>query len=288
VTAAATSDAFAHCEALVRTADRDRYLASLFAPPGRRGALCALYAFNLEIARVREVVREPLAGEIRLQWWSDALAGTAAGEVAANPVAAALLATVDRHRLPKERLAGLIEARRFDLHDAPMRGLDELESYADNTAGTLISLAAQVLVDADDPVIGPLALVAGRAQAIAGLLAAFARHAARGQLYVPLDLLQRHGADRADIAAGRSSPQLRAALADLRQRARGYLTQAAQLVGNAPATALPALLPAALARPMLDRMERRSFDPFAPEEFAPWRRQWRMWRAARRPARMFG
>src|ERR1700728_2956622 len=113
-------DAFAHCEALVRAADKDRFLATLFAPAEHRAALHALYALNLEIARVREIVREPLAGEIRLQWWSDALAGIGAGDVGSNPVAAALLATIARYRLPKELLTGLIEARRFDLYDDPI------------------------------------------------------------------------------------------------------------------------------------------------------------------------
>ena len=88
-------DAFAHCEALVRAADKDRFLATLFAPAEHRQALFALYAFNVEVSRVREAVREPLAGEIRLQWWSEVLAGEGRGEVAANPVAAALLATMD-------------------------------------------------------------------------------------------------------------------------------------------------------------------------------------------------
>src|SRR3979411_1779368 len=92
----------AHCEALVRAADKDRFLATLFAPAGHRGALHALYAFNVEIARVREGVREPLAGEIRLQWWSDVLRGAGHGEIEANPVAAALLATIARYRLPVE------------------------------------------------------------------------------------------------------------------------------------------------------------------------------------------
>src|ERR1700736_1219462 len=113
-------DSFAPCEALVRQADRDRFLATLFAPAERRGALHALYAFNIEIARVREVVREPLAGEIRLQWWCDAITGKAAGDAQANPVAAALLAAVARHRLPSELLTALIAARRFDLYDDPM------------------------------------------------------------------------------------------------------------------------------------------------------------------------
>ena len=72
-------DAFAHCEGLVRAADKDRFLTTLFAPAEHRNALIALYAFNLDIARVREVVREPVAGEIRLQWWSDVLGGAGRG-----------------------------------------------------------------------------------------------------------------------------------------------------------------------------------------------------------------
>src|SRR5260370_501456 len=114
-------DEFAHCEALVSAADKDRFLAALFAPAEHRGALYALYAFNSEIARVRESIREPLAGEIRLQWWNDAIAGRAAGDAQSNPVAAALLAAVARYRLPTELLTSLIAARRFDLYNDPMR-----------------------------------------------------------------------------------------------------------------------------------------------------------------------
>ncbi len=53
---------FDHCVALVREADHDRYLATLFAPAEHRDALYALYAFNVEIARVRDVARQPIAG----------------------------------------------------------------------------------------------------------------------------------------------------------------------------------------------------------------------------------
>jgi DNA-binding GntR family transcriptional regulator len=65
-------DAFDHCEELVREGDKDRFLATLFAPQKYRRALYALYAFNLEMARVRELAREPMPGELRLQWWREA------------------------------------------------------------------------------------------------------------------------------------------------------------------------------------------------------------------------
>src|SRR3990170_2028933 len=111
---------FEHCAALVREADRDRFLATLFAPTEHRDALFALYAFNAEIARVRELAREPMPGEIRLQWWRDTLLGATAGDAAAHPVAAALREAVVRYRLPPAMLGDLIDARGFDLYDDPM------------------------------------------------------------------------------------------------------------------------------------------------------------------------
>lgn len=279
--------AFAHCEALVRAADRDRFLATLFAPRERRGALFALYAFNVEIARVREVVRDPVAGEIRLQWWSDVLAGDGRGEIEAHPVASALRASVARYGLPPERLQTTISARRFDLYDEPMATLADLEAYAAGASSSLIALAAQILNDGGAPDIDALSRHAGLAYAFAGLLKAFPFHAARGQLFVPLELLERHGADRQDVRIGRATPQLRSALADLRDSARRHLRQAQDMARTVSPDAMPALLPVALAGATLARMERGDYDPFVPVEIAPWRRQWLIWRAARRPSRIF-
>jgi phytoene synthase len=278
-------DVFAHCEGLVRAADRDRFLTTLFAPAEHRGALAALYAFNLEIARIREVVHQPAAGEIRLQWWSDVLDGAGRGETAAHPVAAALLASITRYRLPHERLKALIEARRFDLYDEPMQTLADLETYAKGASAGLIGLAACIL--AGDADIDALSRHAGLAHAIAGLLAAFPLHAARGQLFVPTEILARHGAAPEHVTGGQATPQLQRALAELRLHARRHLRAAQQLLAAAPAAALPVLLPVALAGPMLARMERRGYDPFVPIEIPPWRRQLIFWRAARRPRRIF-
>ena len=273
------ADASGYCAELVRTADRDRYLAALFAPAEHRGALYALYAFNSEVARVRDVAREPLPGEIRLQWWSDVLRG----EAAANPIAAALLASIERYRLPRHTLIELVEARQFDLYDEPMATLDELETYADKTSSAIFSLTSRILSGADPEAV---AEHAGRAYAIAGLMHTFPLHAARGQLYAPLELLQRHTVKTADIYTGRSSLALNASLAELRNVARRHLAVARGRLPALPREALPAFLPLALVGPTLDRMDRS--DAFAPAELAPWRRQWLLWRAARNPTRLLG
>jgi 15-cis-phytoene synthase len=285
-------DAFTYCESLVRAGDKDRFLATLFVPSAHRPAVFSLYAFNLEIARIRELAHGPLAGEIRLQWWNDVLLGEGRSEAAGHPVAAALLATIANYGLEKRRLTALIDARRFDLFDEPMHTLADLESYADAASASLIALCAQIL-DADKVDIGALAHHAGNAQALAGLLIAFAVHARRGQLYVPLELLESHGVGRQDVlgdqlsALKRASGGLRAALAELRIIARRHLGQARDLMRTAPAAVQPAFLPVALVPALLARMERNDYDPFAPVEIAPWRRQWLIWRAWRRPDRIF-
>ena len=274
-------NSFAHCENLVRAGDKDRWLASLFAPAGRRAHLHALYAFNLEVARVRELAREAMAGEIRLQWWREVIAGTRPGEAAANPVAAALVETIARHGLPVQTMLDLIEARAFDLYNDPMPSLDAFTGYGRRTAAGLIELAARVL-DADHAV-GELAGPAGIAYATTGLLRALALHASRGQIYLPADVLTRHCVDLADILAGRTTDALRAALAELRGFARAQLDLFAVRRGSLPSATAPAFLPVALAPAYLDRMERRDYDPFkTPVEVPQWRRQWILWRAAKK------
>jgi 15-cis-phytoene synthase len=272
------SDAFTHCEQLVREADKDRFLASLFAPAQRRGPLLALYAFNVEVARVRDAIRDPMAGEVRLQWWHDAIERPGSGDARANPIAAALLDTVVRFRLPIAALIGLIEARRFDLYDDPMATWAELEAYCERTSAALLELAARIL-DTRSNDVSAAASQAGIAGALTGLMRAFPLHASRGQLYLPLELLDRHGARPADVLAGRPTPELAAALAELRQIARTHLATYARIA--VPSGLAPAFLPAALTELYLTRLDRQR-DPFKPLEVPQWRRQWRLWRAARR------
>ena len=275
------ADAADYCAEPVRTADRDRYVATLFAPAEHRGALFALYAFNSEVARVRDVAREPLPGEIRLQWWNDVLRGERGGEANANPVAAALLASIAQYRLSPDKLVDLVEARRFDLYDEPMATLTGLETYATRTSSALFMLAAQILSGTEaEAVTEP----AGQAYAIAGLLRALPLHAARRQLYLPVELLDRHAVKTPDIYAGRTSLGLNAAATELRETARRHLAAVCERLPALPREALPAFLPLALVGPALDCLDRS--DAMAPANLAPWRRQWLIWRAARNPMRI--
>ncbi len=211
---------------------------------------------------------------------SSAASGTARG--GANPVAAALLDAIARYRLPASILTDVIEAHRFDLYDEPMATAADLENYARRTSSAVIALAAQILGVQVKAVAEP----AGIAMAIAGLLRALPLHAARHQLYVPVELLQRHGVSPEDIFARRSSAGLHAALAELRDLAWSRLAAVRQALPSLPPQALSAVLPVALVPPSLNRLQRS--DAFAPKELPAWRRQWLIWRAARNPMRIAG
>ncbi len=272
-----------HCEDQVRASDKDRFLATLFAPADRRGPLFALYAFNAEIAGVRDRVREPMAGEIRLQWWRDVLNGERASEAAANPVAAALLETVARCALPTEPLRDLIEAHAFDLYDDPMPTQAALDAYGQKTAAVLFGQAARICGATRARRGG--GGHAGMAYAVTGLLRRFAHDASRRRIFVPAELLKRHGARVEAVTEGQASEGLLAGLAALRSVARRHHVMFELLLPQLPKTTVAAFLPLALVPGYLAAMERAPYDPFhTPVEVAQWRRQWTLWRAARRYA----
>lgn len=275
-------DEFAHCRDLVREQDRDRFLASLFAPGGTRLHLFALYAFNIELSFVGDRARDPLAGEARLQWWREIVSGNARENGAAHPVASALERTILEFGLPRARLVQMIEARMFDLFSDPMPTVQVLNAYLNETAVPMFSLAARIFgAKAGDNEAA--AQHAGIAYGLTQLLRNFPFHASRGKIYMPLDVLQKHEVEPQAILHGEGGPALRAALAEIRALARERLMAAEAHVENLENNGRAAFLPLALVEPYLSRMERPDFDPFrTPAEIPQWRRQWALWRAARR------
>jgi phytoene synthase len=275
-----------YCADLVRQADRDRWLAALFAPAEHRAALFALYAFNIEIARVRDLAREPMPGEIRLQWWREVLSGERRGEGEANPVSAALLEALKRYGFVAAPLLELIDAHTFDLYDEPMGTVDSLELYGIRTQSPLLAMAAGML-NQGTALPENFTLDASIAAATMKVLLDLPKNASRRQLYVPFDVLERHKVDIEDTFAGQATPALRRALADMRALVRDHLAKARETLGAALPQIMPAFLSLAVIEPTLKQMDRPDYDPFRFMPPAQWRRQWAIWRAARNPKRIF-
>ncbi|WP_127598769.1 phytoene/squalene synthase family protein [Nitratireductor alexandrii] len=264
----------AHVREIVRAGDPDRYLATLYAPEDKRPALFALYAFHVETARVRDLVREPLPGEIRLQWWRDAIA---AGQPTGSPVADALIAAIDAYRLPVAAFEAMLEARVFDLYDDPMPDRTTLEGYCGETGAALIQLAALVLDAETAAGQADLAGHAGCAQTMTGLLQDLSRHRARGQCYVPADLLAAVGTDREAFLSNDDDDGVGRAVAAMLALARDHFGAFLRDAPSLPASLRPAFLPLAVIEASLDRIESKGVDAPAPSAL---RRHWLILRRA--------
>ena len=270
----------AFCADLVRTHDFESYAAAIFVPVSYRRALLALYAFNVEIVRVREQVTQPLPGEIRLQWWTDMLAGAGHGSVEGNPVAAELLAAIRDHDLPVEPLTRLIEAHQFDLYNDPMPDSDVLDTYAQETSGALFDLAARIAGAAPDK-LGEVTRQAGIAETYLHVLTRLPFDASRQQVYLPLDMLTRHGVGVDEIFAGKMTPALRAAIEEFVDLALSHFKLMHSPLMKLPQDARRVFLPMAVARRTLERARRPDFDPYTPQPDSRLRILWTLWRASR-------
>ena len=273
-------DAPDFCADLVRNHDFVRYASTLFVPVQLRRPLLALYAFNVEVSRVREQVSQPLPGEVRLQWWTDMLLGAGHGGVEGNPVASELLRVIQTFRLPVERLTRLVEEHQFDVYNDPMPTLSALEGYASDTSSTLFALAGRVaaLPSAE---LDHLARHAGLAFGFVQAINAMPRDAARRQLFVPLQLLEKHGSGMEQVFKGKQTPQARAAIDELIASARQHLDTALELLVAISPEMRPILLPLAIVRADLARLSRADNDPFVPHFRSRFSTLWVTWRASR-------
>jgi 15-cis-phytoene synthase len=270
----------AFCAELVRSHDFDRYASTLFVPADKRRSLLALYAFNTEISRVREVVKQPLPGEIRLQWWTDMLAGLGHGDVEQNPVAAELLLAIRTHDLPIDRLSKLIDVHIFDLYNDPMPDLSLLESHFRDTLSTLFVCAARILEDASET-SAHVAEHAGLAQGVARMIARLPYDSARRQLFLPQDMLLQNGSSAEEVFAAKSTLAIRATLDQLINGAREQLATAEGMLADVSTSARAAFLPMALVKHDLVRMARSEHDSFELFVRSRLRTLWTLWRASR-------
>ena len=257
------SDSRSYCAAEVRRLDRERYLAALFAPGRRRDALFALYAFNLETAKTAEVVSEPLLGEIRLQWWREAIDGLYDGSVREHPVLAALAEAIGTRGLARSRFHAILDGRAADLRDRPFDDLDALEEYVVETAVPLVELACQAL-GAEDEETMRLAREAGLGLGLAGVLRAIPFHARQRRLYVPLSLLTDAGIAPAALFDRAPPKSFAEAVKPIAARARAHIAALRKGRREIPVAARAAFLPLSMSEAYLRRLARNGHDAFDP------------------------
>lgn len=236
-----------YCGQEVRRHDNDRFLTSLFAPADRREALFALSAFNLEIAKTREVVSEPMLGQMRLQWWRDGIeAACTGGPVPVHAVVQPVAAAIAAHGLTRAHFDRLIDAREADLDDEPPASLECLVNYAEVTSAPLVLLGLEAL-GVRDAVAAEAGRHAAIAYALAGLLRAVPHLARRNRVLLPADRLSAHGLGPRAVIEGKAGAALRPVVREVAEVAREHLGQARAVRRDVPRAAVPALLGATLA-----------------------------------------
>lgn len=226
---------------LVRRNDPDRFFTGLFAPAEARETLFTLYAFNAELARARDVAREPVVALMRLQWWREVVEGARRAHEVAGPLRSAL----DRGELQASDLSEMISAREVET-EPEIATTGEWLDYLRGTAGALAVAAARLLGDAEperlkDP---------GTAYGVAGALRNIPFQAVRQRCLLPVDCLAQHGLAPADVVADPKGPTLAAVTRDLAEVGQQLLRQPPKL----PRQSLAAGLPAVLARRDLARL----------------------------------
>lgn len=230
----------------------DRYLAATLAPAEARGALAAIAAFAAELGRIPATVSEPLLGDIRLQWWRDALSEGRRGGRSGHPVADALSEAARRHGLPLDQLMAMIDARELDLSGGLPQDDAGLAAYLEATEGNPFRLAMRVLGAGD----AETALVASNAALAYGIARALGRlpmllH--NGGLPLPAHRLKEAGLDPAGL--GESPPARDTLLATarvadgLRARSREALAAVRGQWRVLPRRLRPSLLPLAMVEP---------------------------------------
>lgn len=263
--AAAADAALAEADRSLRAADPERWRTTLFAGGVARARLVAIYAFNVEIARVRETVSEPMLGQIRLQWWREAFDEIEAGKPARKHPLVAALAAVRPDFGP---LREAIDARERDLDDAPFVDLAEMTAYAEGTGGSI----ARAAFGAPHPA----ARAIGTAYALAGMLRALPFFARQRRTPLPLDAIAAAGLTPDAIHENKAGSALRAVVEPVASRAAALLAEAR--AHRVEKTSFAAALPAKVAALALRRLADAGFDPFAPALHRPHPGDiWRLW-----------
>lgn len=253
------------------------YLAALLAPRQARDDLLTLAAYSGEIARIPLQVSEAPLGEIRLQWWRDALQS---GGASGHPVADALNQIKVRKTLPLDDLLAPLEARAAELYPEPFPDDPAFRAYVGAVEGAELRLRARVLGEAAD---GANATLFADATHVLGLT----HYAVRLPLLLakgrtPIDVGRLGASEPGRSHGSMDETALRASVAFLVAEAAAGLEALLPKVGRAQPPIRHVLLPLALAGPYLEVLQGDQHDVLRNvAEPSPLARSIRLWRAAR-------
>jgi phytoene synthase len=215
--AVSIEDAFAYCEARTK-AHYENFPVGLFVPRARRPYVYALYAF----ARTADdFADEPIYEGLRkekLADWERLLDAACRGE-AEGPIFVALAETVRRFAIPKQLLLDLLSAFRQDTEKDRYESWDELLDYCRRSANPVGRLVLLVFEQPGDELPALSDAICTGLQLANHWQDAAIDHR-RGRVYVPEELLRRHGVTSWDFDSQRVSDGWRGLMGELISRTR--------------------------------------------------------------------
>jgi NADH dehydrogenase [ubiquinone] 1 alpha subcomplex assembly factor 6 len=237
-----------------RKYDSPSYTLQRFIPPHMLSAYLAIRAFNIEVARIADLVSNPAVGSIRMQFWRDTINSSFDAQPPAEPVAVLLASVLENYKLNKSWFLRIINTRDRYLANPPYTNLADLEAYAENTYSTLLylTLSAYPLKSITmDHLASHIGKAAGICAILRGLpLLAFppplTHHPSpttgfgatptgtrRGVITLPLDIMARSGVREEDIhRQGSNAPGLRDAVFAVATRASDHLITARTMLSS--------------------------------------------------------
>ncbi|RMF15748.1 MAG: hypothetical protein D6757_03990 [Alphaproteobacteria bacterium] len=278
--------AFPDLETELRTGDPERWLILRFAPRRARAGLLALHVLNLELARIPDRVEEPLAGELRLNWWADALRAALAGRPERHPVLVQLAGLGEAgiaHDFAD--LESLIEARRAVLGDAFPVDRAALVAHARATSGRLNRLSLQLIEKTMDGIAGSrhadretAAEDLGTAHGLLRILRGLRAEAARGRVLLPATMRGDVRVRARGLVRGEWPAELRGPIRDIVQEMMRLVSAGRKKAGRVPlALRAPFLLSVPPAHGIA-ALERAGYDPLRADlSVAPLRLLTRFW-----------
>ena len=154
----------------LRKADPDRFRAALLSDSQGRNDLLILYAFHYELSKVPDVTSEPMLGQIRYEWWREAIDEIYTGrEVRRHEISTPLAEMLRRTEVPRFWVDRLIDGRARDLDPQAFVDMDDARDYARQTSGQLMQIAVKALGGTPSDLVSK----AGEAWGLTGLARAY-------------------------------------------------------------------------------------------------------------------
>lgn len=269
-----------YCEQKVQQSGSNLTAAFRILPEARRKAITALYAFCREVDDIADECSEVSLAAVKLAWWKTELDALYQGRPN-HPVSQALAPHIGEMQLPREPFDEIIAGVQMDLTQNRYSDWQELDHYCDKVAGAVGLLSARIFGEVSEETLS-YALLLGRALQYTNIIRDVGDDARRNRIYLPVSLLSAHGVDAAAILRFENSRELRAALAEMAQKAHQLFDEALLVLPKSQRAAQrPGLIMAAIYRDLLRLLESESFDVMGQRiSLAPARKLWLAWRTA--------